>query len=45
MAFYNLALMHATGAGVMRSCNTATEVIDDYDQQIYFSDFLHYTNK
>ena len=26
MAFYNLASMHATGAGVMRSCNTATEV-------------------
>ena len=26
MAFYNLASMHATGAGVMRSCNTAAEL-------------------
>lgn len=26
MAFYNLAVMHASGTGVLRSCNTATEV-------------------
>lgn len=26
LAFYNLAQMHATGTGVMRSCHTAVEV-------------------
>lgn len=26
LAFYNLAVMHASGTGVLRSCNTATEV-------------------
>lgn len=26
LAFYNLAQMHASGTGVMRSCQTATEV-------------------
>lgn len=26
LAFYNLAQMHATGTGVMRSCPTAVEV-------------------
>ena len=26
LAFYNLAMMHTIGAGVMRSCNSATEV-------------------
>ncbi len=26
LAFYNLAQMHATGTGVLRSCQTATEV-------------------
>lgn len=26
LAFYNLAQMHATGTGVMRSCPTAAEV-------------------
>lgn len=26
LGFYNLAQMHATGTGVMRSCHTATEV-------------------
>lgn len=26
MAFYNLAQMHATGMGMLRSCHTATEV-------------------
>ena len=26
LAFYNLAMMHTIGAGVMRSCNAATEV-------------------
>jgi len=27
LAFYNLAQMHATGTGVLRSCHTATEVL------------------
>lgn len=26
LAFYNLAQMHASGTGVMRSCHTAVEV-------------------
>ena len=26
LAFYNLAVMHASGTGILRSCNTATEV-------------------
>lgn len=26
LAFYNLAQMHATGTGLMRSCTTAVEV-------------------
>lgn len=26
LAFYNLAVMHASGTGVLRSCHTATEV-------------------
>lgn len=26
LAFYNLAQMHASGTGVMRACQTATEV-------------------
>ena len=26
LGFYNLAQMHATGTGVMRSCHTAVEV-------------------
>lgn len=30
LAFYNLAQMHATGTGMMRSCPTAVEVIDFY---------------
>lgn len=28
LAFYNLAQMHATGTGMMRSCPTAVEVKD-----------------
>jgi len=28
LAFYNLAQMHATGTGMMRSCPTAVEVTD-----------------
>lgn len=26
LAFYNLAQMHATGTGMLRSCSTASEV-------------------
>ena len=26
LAFYNLAVMHASGTGVLRSCNMATDV-------------------
>lgn len=31
LAYYNLAQMHATGTGVLRSCNTAVEVSDRGD--------------
>lgn len=35
LAFYNLAQMHATGTGVMRSCHTAVEVrLSVYQGQI-----------
>ena len=27
LAFFNLAQMHSTGTGVMRNCQTATEVL------------------
>jgi len=30
LAYYNLAMMHTIGAGVMRSCNSATEVNKPY---------------
>lgn len=39
MAFYNLASMHATGAGVMRSCATATEVSFFCDDWIFVKFF------
>ncbi|KAL5966516.1 hypothetical protein TSMEX_005755 [Taenia solium] len=37
LAFYNLGQMHATGMGVFRSCNTATEVGLYLTQEFYFS--------
>lgn len=39
LAFYNLAQMHASGTGVMRSCHTAVEVrafLLTYTQEINF---------
>lgn len=34
LAYYNLAQMHATGIGIMRSCSTAVEVISYFFKQI-----------
>lgn len=39
LAFYNLAQMHATGTGVMRSCHTAVEV------RCHFKMHNHYFKK
>lgn len=35
LAFYNLAQMHATGTGVMRSCHTAVEVRHTHTLSLY----------
>lgn len=35
LAFYNLAQMHATGTGVMRSCHTAVEVRHTHTHSLY----------
>lgn len=40
LAFYNLAQMHATGTGMMRSCPTAVELLKNVAERGKWSDLL-----
>lgn len=40
LAFFNLAQMHATGAGMMRSCSTAVELLKNVAERGKWSDQL-----